>query len=138
MAAMESSSSCGPHANAQPAPPMAHAPTPMGVMFKSLLPSCLVCISRITQYIETSRNLGPPQEGDDRILHVMKIDPLETRIVEIHLIERGTGTIQAIQLARQVLQLAMEIEGQQIPSHGGIVIPLLILSDLRSHEEQLF
>ncbi len=32
----------------------------------------------------------------------------------------------------------MEIEGQQIPPHGGIVIPLFILSDLGSHEEQLF
>src|SRR5690242_14558069 len=45
MAAMDSSSSCGPQANAQPPPPMAQAPMPMGVMSRSLLPSRFFCIS---------------------------------------------------------------------------------------------
>src|SRR5689334_2668447 len=44
MAAMESTSSCGPQANAQPLPPMAHAPMPIGVIFRSLLPSRFSCI----------------------------------------------------------------------------------------------
>ena len=38
MAAIDSSSSCGPQANAQPPPPIAHAPTPIGVNSISLLP----------------------------------------------------------------------------------------------------
>ena len=33
MAAIDSSSSCGPQANAHPPPPIAQAPTPMGVKF---------------------------------------------------------------------------------------------------------
>src|SRR2546430_2450497 len=51
MAEMDSSSSCGPQANAHPPPPMAHAPTPMGVRFKSLLPSCLVFICGVPTII---------------------------------------------------------------------------------------
>src|SRR5262249_15461290 len=42
IAAIDSLSSCGPHAKAQPPPPMAHAPMPMGVICKSLLPRFLV------------------------------------------------------------------------------------------------
>src|ERR1019366_10403677 len=45
MAAIDWSSSCGPHANAHPPPPIAHAPTPIGVKSKSLLPSRFFCIS---------------------------------------------------------------------------------------------
>src|SRR5258708_2694350 len=39
MAAMESLSSCGPQANSQPPPPMAHVPSPIGVISISLFPS---------------------------------------------------------------------------------------------------
>src|SRR5580700_11168869 len=45
MADIDSVSSCGPQAKAQPPPPMAHAPMPMGVRYMSLLPNCLVCMS---------------------------------------------------------------------------------------------
>src|SRR5262249_8668819 len=45
IAAVDSLSSCGPHAKAQSPPPIAHAPTPIAVMRMSLLPSCLVVMS---------------------------------------------------------------------------------------------
>src|SRR5450756_743338 len=45
MAEMESSSSWGPQANAHPPPPIAHAPTPIGVNSISLLPSRFFRIS---------------------------------------------------------------------------------------------
>src|SRR5947209_1069199 len=45
MAEMDASSSCGPQANAQPPPPMAQAPIPIGVSSRSLLPSRFFCIS---------------------------------------------------------------------------------------------
>src|SRR6478735_7799433 len=38
MASIESRSSCDPHANCQPEPPMAQAPYPTGVICKSELP----------------------------------------------------------------------------------------------------
>ena len=44
IAAIESSSSWLPQANAQPAPPMAQAPNPSGVICKSESPSSLVFI----------------------------------------------------------------------------------------------
>src|ERR1035437_10386792 len=45
MAEIDWSPSCGPQANAHPPPPIAHAPTPIGVKSISLLPSCVFCIS---------------------------------------------------------------------------------------------
>src|ERR1700674_738827 len=47
MAAMESLSSCAPHPHCQPPPPIAHAPYPTGVMFKSELPNRRVSISNL-------------------------------------------------------------------------------------------
>src|SRR6185437_5603172 len=44
MAPTESLSSCGPQAKGRPPPPMAQAPTPIGVICKSLFPSFLVCM----------------------------------------------------------------------------------------------
>src|SRR5687768_10223837 len=41
MAATLSASSCVPHPNAHPPPPIAHAPNPIGVMARSLFPSRL-------------------------------------------------------------------------------------------------
>src|ERR1035437_10079693 len=45
MAEIDSPSSCGPHANAHPPPPIAQAPTPIGVNSISLLPSRFFRIS---------------------------------------------------------------------------------------------
>src|ERR1700722_20408614 len=44
MASTDSWSSCAPQANCHPPPPMAHAPTPMGVISRSLAPSLFFCI----------------------------------------------------------------------------------------------
>src|SRR5882724_5438420 len=48
MAAMESLSSWAPQANSQPPPPIAHAPKPIGVMFRSEVPSCLVSMISVS------------------------------------------------------------------------------------------
>src|SRR5271169_5276576 len=45
MAAMESLSFCGPQLQVHPLPPIAHAPMPIGVIDRSLLPNRLVSIS---------------------------------------------------------------------------------------------
>src|ERR1039458_7054793 len=56
MAAIDCSSSRGPHANAHPPPPIAHAPTPIGVNSISLLPSRFFCISStITKLINPTK-----------------------------------------------------------------------------------
>src|SRR5262245_42806132 len=56
MAAIDSSSSCGPQAKAQPLPPIAHAPMPMGVSSMSLLPRRFFCISStITKLPESAK-----------------------------------------------------------------------------------
>src|SRR6185437_2775720 len=58
MASMEFLSSCWPQENAQSPPPMAQAPTPMGVICRSELPSCRVCIAFL-MIAEEERFLWP-------------------------------------------------------------------------------
>src|SRR5258708_7037644 len=53
IAAMESLSSCGPHAKAQSPPPMAHAPKPMGVRWRSELPSCFLFIVALDVWVRS-------------------------------------------------------------------------------------
>ena len=67
----------------------------------------------------------------------MEVHPLEARMVEVHLIERGIRAIQPVQLAHQALQLAVIVEFQQLPADAFVVIPLLALPDLLPHEQQL-
>src|SRR5450759_5009159 len=56
MAEIDWPSSCGPHANAHPPPPIAQAPTPIGVNSMSLLPSRFLCISStITKLTPSAR-----------------------------------------------------------------------------------
>src|ERR1035441_1200013 len=62
---MDSSSSCGPQANAHPPPPIAHAPTPIGVNSRSLLPSRFFCISTYNNGVGQSRK-SPPDAGSGR------------------------------------------------------------------------
>src|SRR3712207_8748225 len=49
MAPTASSSSCGPHAAAQPPPPIAQAPKPMGVISIPVLPNLAVC--KVASYL---------------------------------------------------------------------------------------
>ena len=69
--------------------------------------------------------------------HVVEVHPLEARVVEVHLVERGVRAIEAVQLAHQGLQLAVGVELQQFPADAVVVIPLLALADLLPHEQQL-
>src|SRR6516162_6070775 len=61
---MESLSSWAPQPKAQPEPPIAHAPKPIGVMYKSELPSCLVFMVAAS-FLLFEQNLGT-QTGNAR------------------------------------------------------------------------
>src|ERR1700678_2585524 len=51
IAAMDSSSSCAPQPNCHSEPPMAHAPTPIGVISRSLAPSLRFCMPLYCQLL---------------------------------------------------------------------------------------
>jgi signal transduction histidine kinase len=59
---------------------------------------------------EVLRVISPAQERDDGVLAIVEVHPLEARMVEVHLIERGAGAVQQVQCAHQALQLAMRLE----------------------------
>src|ERR1039457_1418215 len=84
---------------------------------------------------EILRVMAAAQERDDGILPVAEVHPLETRMVEVHLIQSGVGAIQPVQLAHKALQLAVGLEFQQFPAYPLIVVPLFALADLLPHEQ---
>src|SRR4051794_26585953 len=69
MAAIDSSSSWGPQAKAQPPPPIAHAPTPMAVRSMSLLPRRFFSISSTITNVDAhgEQNGGSDRFGSERI-----------------------------------------------------------------------
>src|SRR5438067_1879054 len=82
MAATESASSCGPQANAQPPPPIAQAPKPIGVMCRSELPSGRVVIAGASLSGRASADDDTPRPGrrlDPQVLLQVTINP-ESRV----------------------------------------------------------
>src|SRR2546421_6645557 len=79
---------------------------------------------------------GLSQKGDHRVVYVVKVNPFETRVMEIHLVERGLRMIETVQLAYEILQLAVKIELDQLPADARRIVPLFVLPDFRAHEQQ--
>src|SRR5437764_2960711 len=70
MAAIDSSSSCRPHPNSQPPPPIAHAPKPTRVICRSLAPSVAEssCVLGIVSLVALARPYAdrlPPEPGGE-------------------------------------------------------------------------
>ena len=80
----------------------------------------------------------PPQQPDDRVLRVVKVNPLETRVVKVHFIESGMRLIQPVELPDVVLQLAMILELEQVPLNAGVMVPFTPLPNFTAHEQQFF
>src|SRR6516164_85492 len=74
MAGMEPASSCGPMLPCQPLPPIAHAPMPIGVMWRSLLPSFRVCmtVGRAQIVRESRASSDAADQSDFQVLNASK------------------------------------------------------------------
>jgi len=53
---------------------------------------------------------GPTQENHNRVIGVMKINPLESLVGEIHLVQRGLAAIQSIDSGTKALELLVNRE----------------------------
>src|SRR5579863_7305176 len=76
-------------------------------------------------------------ERDYRVLPIMKIDPLESPVLEIDLIQGGFAPIQLVQLLTEGLEFTMNLVVEQPPFHLALIIPFRSLTNLASHKQQL-
>ena len=83
------------------------------------------------------RVLPAAQQGDDGVVHVPEIDPLEPLGAEIHLVERRGLPVDAVQVPDELLHPPVAVPLQQVPLQRLIVVPFVPLSDLPAHEQEL-
>src|SRR5579875_3167689 len=86
---------------------------------------------------EAVRLAAAPQEDDDAVLIIIGDEPLEARRLEVLLVESRQLPVQAVEIAHQVLDAAMERIGKEMPIEAPVVAPLALLGDLAAHEQQL-
>ncbi len=80
----------------------------------------------------------PPQKGDDRLLVVVRHDPLEALPAVIDLPEGALLFVEGVELADIPLQLAVLFVVEQHPVELVLLGPLAELAHLLAHKEQLF
>src|SRR5262245_39716589 len=78
---------------------------------------------------------GFPQKGDYRTLGVAEVDPLETRPIVIHLVQRGLVSIEPVKVMDVSLQAEVRLMLAEMPLQTLVMIPFPPLAELSSHEE---
>ena len=87
---------------------------------------------------EIRRVLRLAQEGDDTVLRIVAVDPLEAVPLEIHLPERLVLAVHTVELPRILQELRMHrILLHEMPVQAVIEVPLDELPELAAHEQEL-
>src|SRR5262249_51116604 len=77
------------------------------------------------------------QPGEDAAVGVMHDQPFETGGIAIELVQRRQAAVEAIEIADQGLDAAMQRPLEQMPVERMVVPPLLLLAELGTHEQEL-
>src|SRR5262249_4724714 len=77
------------------------------------------------------------EEGEDAVVAVVAVDPLEAVPVEIDLVEGGFGGDQVIQVANELLNASVGAELEKMPVEAAGFTPFVALSEFLAHEEKL-
>ncbi len=85
------------------------------------------------------RRLAPTLERHDAVVRVVAVDPFEPARVEVELVERGLRGEHPVQVPNP--EAHARVPGarivEQVPVEARVVVPLLPLAELPSHEEEL-
>ena len=76
--------------------------------------------------------MGPAEEGDNPLVHIVKVDPLEAFPAEIDLVKRRLLDIKLVECLYVRLHFAVEVVIKQGPIELPVMIPLAPLADLAS------
>ena len=76
--------------------------------------------------------MGAAHERHDAALEVAAVEPLEPRVIEIHLVQRRLLGERAVEVAHPVLDAAMLGVLEQVPVEALVVVPFAPLRRTRS------
>ncbi len=82
---------------------------------------------------------APADVGDDALVGVVAIDPLETTRFVVESVDIGIVFVELSQIPNQAPDTAMERHiVEQVPIEAGVVIPFQSLREFHTHEQQFF
>ena len=76
-------------------------------------------------------------ERYDAVLAVVAVNPLESGRIEVDLVQRMLGPVDAVQILDELPQALVQRLIQRMPIQAVIVVPLARLSELAAHEHEL-
>src|SRR5690349_373922 len=77
-------------------------------------------------------------KGENAVVGVVGVNPLETLPIEIDLMQSGLRREQFVQVADQALHAMMRIMLQKVPIKTARFAPLTALRQLLAHEQKFF
>src|SRR5690625_383720 len=77
-----------------------------------------------------------PDKGDDAVVCVIHVDPLEPLRRVVELMQRRLLAVETVQITHQKFYATMHLPLQQVPVDGMVMIPLAPLPELPTHKEQ--
>ncbi len=80
---------------------------------------------------------GPPEKGEDDPVAVVAVEPLEALGTEVQMVEGRPFPVVSVQVVDEAVHPGMLRFLQEPPGEGPLRIPLLLLRQLPTHEEEL-
>src|SRR5262249_43767266 len=77
---------------------------------------------------------GPPDKSDDAAFKIVAVHPLKSGSLEIYLVERRLSAVERVQIAHPSQQARMKRILQEVPIEAALVVPLIPLAEVSSHE----
>ncbi|MDI2023277.1 hypothetical protein PJL18_03825 [Paenarthrobacter nicotinovorans] len=81
--------------------------------------------------------VAPADEGEDVMVRVATVDPLEPAGLVVLLVERGSGGVHLVEVLDQELQAAVSRNVGEEPVQSVLLGPLRFLAELSTHEDEL-
>ena len=86
---------------------------------------------------EVIRVVPPAHEGKDALGMILVVDPREPLVIEVAPVKGRRTLIKPVEVADQVLHASVERIVKQVPIQAPGVVPLVLLAEFSSHEQQL-
>src|SRR5207302_3412342 len=78
------------------------------------------------------------QESEHARRRIAGVDPFESRLIEVELIQRGLGSQRAVEISYPALHAGMLEERRYPPFESALVRPFTALAEFAAHEQELF
>ena len=102
-----------------------------------------IVLSRTGVKLKTATTISDPprrlpHEAQHALLRIAAIDPLESGGIAIQFVKRFLGAIRPIKIGHPLLKLPVRVVLKKMPLQTSVMRPFRPLSELASHEQELF